>query len=78
MVIVGSSFVGLFIAWILYVARCVSSKVTIYGKDYAMKKAQRTSTTLEHRVQELEAENAALRTDANSRIPSEPRPRAVA
>jgi uncharacterized integral membrane protein len=77
-VILGSLFMGLFIAWILYVARCVSSRVTIYGKDYAVKKAQRTANTLEHRVQELETENAALRADANSHVPSEPRPRAVA
>ena len=42
LVIVGSLFVGLFIAWILYFARSVSSTLTIYGKDRAMKKAKHT------------------------------------
>jgi cell division protein FtsB len=59
---VGSLFVGLFIAWILYVARSVSSTLTIYGKNHVVKKAQRTVADLEHRVHELEAENAQLRT----------------
>jgi uncharacterized integral membrane protein len=61
LVIVGSLFVGLFMAWILYFARSVSSTLTIYGKDRAMKKAKHTVADLEHRVQELEAENARLK-----------------
>ena len=69
LVIVGSLFVGLFIAWILYFARSVSSTLTIYGKDRAMKKAKHTVADLEHRVQELEAENARLKTTLPS--PSE-------
>jgi uncharacterized integral membrane protein len=77
-VIVGSAFLGLFAAWILYVARGVSSRVTIYGKDYAVKKAQRNASTLEQRVQELEAENAALRGNGNRHLASEPRPHVVA
>jgi cell shape-determining protein MreC len=48
-------------AWILYFARSVSSTLTIYGKDRAMKKAKHTVADLEHRVQELEAENARLK-----------------
>jgi uncharacterized integral membrane protein len=62
LVIVGSLFVGLFIAWILYFARSVSSTLTIYGKDHAVKRAQQTAAGLEERVHELEAENAQLRT----------------
>ena len=69
LVIVGSLFVRLFIAWILYFARSVSSTLTIYGKDRAMKKAKHTVADLEHRVQELEAENARLKTTLPS--PSE-------
>jgi uncharacterized integral membrane protein len=69
LVIVGSLFVGLFIAWILYFARSVSSTLTIYGKDRAMKKAKHTVADLEHRVQELEAENARLKSTLPS--PSE-------
>jgi uncharacterized integral membrane protein len=69
LVIVGSLFVGLFMAWILYFARSVSSTLTIYGKDRAMKKAKHTVADLEHRIQELEAEKALLKTTPPS--PSE-------
>jgi uncharacterized integral membrane protein len=69
LVIVGSLFVGLFVAWILYFARSVSSTLTIYGKDRAMKKAKHTVADLEQRVQELEAETARLKSTLPS--PSE-------
>jgi len=69
LVIVGSLFVGLFIAWILYFARSVSSTLTIYGKDRAMKKAKHTVAGLEQRVRELEAETARLK--ATDLLPSE-------
>ena len=64
-------FVGLFMAWILYFARSVSSTLTIYGKDRAMKKAKHTVADLEQRVVELEAEKARLMTTlpASSEIP---------
>ena len=43
LVIVGSLFVGLFIAWILYICQVGGlSTLTIYGKDRAMKKAEHT------------------------------------
>lgn len=61
-VIVGSMLVGLLIAWILYLARSLSSTITIYGKDTEVRKARRTVVDLEHRVQELEVENARLKT----------------
>jgi uncharacterized integral membrane protein len=71
LVIVGSLLVGLFIAWILYFARSVSSTLTIYGKDRAMKKAKHTVADLERRVQELEAEKAQLKNELShpSEIP---------
>jgi phage shock protein A len=56
-------------AGILYFARSVSSTLTIYGKDRAMKKAKHTVADLEHRVHELEAENAQLKNQLSS--PSE-------
>jgi uncharacterized integral membrane protein len=62
LVIVGSLFGGLFIAWILYFARSVSSTLTLYGKDRAMKKANHTVADLEQRVRELEAETARLKS----------------
>jgi len=66
LVIVGSLFVGLFIAWILYFSRSVSSTLTIYGKDREMKKAKHTVADLEHRVHELEAEKAQLKSTLSS------------
>lgn len=69
LVIVGSLFVGLFIAGILYFARSVSSTLTIYGKDRAMKKTKHTVADLEQRVHDLEAEKARLNTTLTS--PSE-------
>lgn len=63
-VIVGSLLLGLLIAWILYIARTVSSTLTIYGKEQVVKKTRRTVADLEQRVRELEAENARLRISA--------------
>jgi uncharacterized integral membrane protein len=63
LVIVGSLFVGLFIAWILYFARSISSTLAIHGRDHALKRARQTTADLELRVQELQAENAQLKTD---------------
>jgi uncharacterized integral membrane protein len=63
LVMVGSLFTGLFVAGILYFARTVSSTITIYGKDHAVKRAKQTVAHLEDRVHELEAENAQLRTE---------------
>jgi uncharacterized integral membrane protein len=63
LVIVGSLFVGLFIAWILYFARSISSTLAIHGRDHALKRARQTTADLELRVQELQAENEQLKTD---------------
>lgn len=62
LVVLGSLLAGLLIAWILYIARAVSSSITIHGKDTEVRKARQTAADLEHRVQELEVENARLRT----------------
>jgi uncharacterized integral membrane protein len=69
LVIVGSLFVGLFTAWILYLARSVSSRLTVYEKDQAVRRARQTTADLEMRVQELQAENVELKT--NHSFPSE-------
>ncbi len=63
LVIVGSLLVGLFIAWILYVARTLSSRLAIYRRDHAVKRANRTVADLQQRVQELEVENTRLKTE---------------
>jgi uncharacterized integral membrane protein len=73
-VAVGSVFLGLFIAWIFYVARTLSTSLTIFGKDREMSRARRTMAELEHRIHELEVTNAQLRAEH----PSEPRISAVA
>ena len=70
LVIMGSLFVGLFISWILYFARSVSSSVAIYGKEHAARKARQTAADLALRVQELETENAHLTTNHSSRFHS--------
>ncbi|MGE5303480.1 MAG: lipopolysaccharide assembly protein LapA domain-containing protein [Alphaproteobacteria bacterium] len=74
-------FVGVFISCILYLARAVSSRVTIYGKDHAMRRARRVAADLEQRVRRLEAENSDLRTnhqssplEAPEHTTTEPRP----
>ena len=71
LVIVGSLFIGLFMAWILSFVRSVSSTLTIFGKDRAMKKAKHTVIDLQQRVDELEAEKARLKTTlpSTSEIP---------
>jgi uncharacterized integral membrane protein len=62
-VIVGSLLIGLLIAWVFYVARTVSSAVTIYGKEHGLKKSREAVADLKQRVTELEAENARLKMD---------------
>ncbi len=66
LVIVGSVLVGLFMAGILYFARSVSSTLTIYGKDRAMKKTKHRVADLEQRVHELETEKAQLNSTVSS------------
>lgn len=64
LVVVGSLLIGLFIAWILYVARSVSARWTIYNKDQVVRKTRRNVTDLEQRVRELEMENERLRLNS--------------
>ncbi len=63
LVMVGSLFVGVVVSAVLYLAKSVSSRATIYGKDYAARRARRMAADLEQRVHELEAENVHLRSD---------------
>jgi len=63
LVVMGSLFVGLLIAWILYFGRSVCSKLAVYGREHALKKARQTAADLELRVRDLQAENAQLKTD---------------
>ncbi len=66
LVMVGSLFVGVVVSAVLYLAKTVSSRATIYGKDYAARRARRMAADLEQRVHELEAENVHLRSDQHS------------
>jgi uncharacterized integral membrane protein len=61
LVVVGSLLVGLFVAWILYIAQALSARLTIYGRDQVVRKTRRTVTDLEQRVHELEVENERLK-----------------
>jgi uncharacterized integral membrane protein len=72
LVVVGSLLVGLFIAWILYLARSVSSSLAIRGKNTEVRRARQDIAELENRVQELEVENARLRTYPATRDYDEP------
>ena len=63
MVTVGSLMLGLLIAWIFYIARTVSTTLTIAGKDHEMKRSRRTVTDLEQKIHTLEAENMRLRSE---------------
>jgi uncharacterized integral membrane protein len=62
LVVVGSLLIGLFIAWIIYLARSVSSTITIHGKDNEVRRARHTIAQMEARVRELEVENTRLRS----------------
>jgi len=66
MVTVGSLMLGLLIAWIFYIARTVSTTLTIAGKDHEVKRSKRTVSDLEQRVHELEAANARLKSEVHS------------
>ena len=57
-----SLMVGLFMASILYFAKSVSTTVKTFGKDHALRRAKRSAADLELRIQELETENAKLKT----------------
>ena len=57
---IGSLILGVFIAWIFYLARTVSSTFTIYGKDRLVKRTE-TAVDLEQRIRQLESENTRLR-----------------
>jgi uncharacterized integral membrane protein len=61
LVVLGSALAGLFMAWIFHIARSVSTAVTIYGKDHAVRRARRANEDLEQRVHDLEVENERLR-----------------
>jgi len=66
MVTVGSLMLGLLIAWIFYIARTVSTTLTIAGKDHEVKRSRRTVADLDQKIHELEAENTRLRSEIAS------------
>jgi len=61
LVVVGSLLIGLFIAWILYLAQFLSARWTIHGRDQLVRKTQRDVADLERKVHELEVENERLK-----------------
>ena len=63
LVTIGSLLLGLLIAWIFYFARTVSTSVTIFEKDHAMKRSRQTVAEMDRRLRELEIENARLKAD---------------
>src|ERR1041385_3095698 len=73
LVVIGSLLIGLFVAWILYVARSVSSSLAIRGKNTEVRRGRETIADLENCVRRLEGENARVRArepiDADYREP---------
>jgi uncharacterized integral membrane protein len=65
-VILGSLLVGLFMAYLLYLARSVSSKLTMHGENHADTRVRQAVANLERRVDRLESENARLRMGQSS------------
>ncbi len=63
LVTLGSLLLGLFIAWIFYFARTLSSRLTIYGSESALKKAKQVVAELEIRIRGLEAANSRMQAD---------------
>jgi len=67
-VILGSLLVGLFIAYLLYLARSVSSKLTMRGENDADRRVRRAIADLEERVDHLESESARLKMGQSSAL----------
>ena len=65
-VILGSLLVGLFMAYLLYLARSVSSKLTMHGENHADRRVRQAVANLEQRVDRLENESARLRMGQSS------------
>ncbi len=60
-IVVGSILLGIFISWLISIVDSISSRITIYGKDSAIKEAYKTIETLKEENHNLEVENARLR-----------------
>src|SRR5262245_1086024 len=67
-VILGSLLVGLFMAYLLYLARSVSSKLTTRGEYHADRRVRQAIADLEERVDHLESESARLKTGQSSAL----------
>jgi uncharacterized integral membrane protein len=67
-VILGSLLVGLFMAYLLYLGRTVSSKLTMHGENHADGRVRQAVANLEQRVGQLESENARLRMGQSSAL----------
>ncbi len=63
--------VGLFIAWIVHMFDSLNSTFTIHGKDANLRKANDIILDLKKQVQNLQGENASLRTHERQTIPHE-------
>lgn len=60
-VVLASMLLGVIVAWLISLVGSISSFFTIARKERAIKETQHTVADLEHKVHELEVENARLR-----------------
>jgi len=67
---IGSLILGIFIAWLFYLARTVSSTFTTYGRDRLVHRTDHPVNTtketedLEQRIRQLESENRRIKAAA--------------
>jgi len=62
-VMIGSMLIGVALSWILSLFGWASTTMQLSGKDRAIKQYSNDASQLAHRVEELEKENADLRTE---------------
>ena len=60
-IVIASILLGVFISWLISIVDSISSKVTIYGKDSAIKEAYKTIDVLKEENHNLELKNAQLK-----------------
>lgn len=61
-VVLAAMIFGTLITWAVGLIGTIKSKLTIFGQKGALKKSYKTTEELSHRVEQLETENATLKS----------------
>ncbi len=64
LVILGSTLVGVLLAYTIYLANSISTALTIHSKDNKIKESEKDLTQLTKKTHELELENESLKKDS--------------